>query len=176
MVHSFHDPTPRQLSAPTPAMESDISAINNLIQGAKRYWVSHPGSARLGYTSAYVEEALKRYHTVTQADLLKKQCFVIRDAGEIVVYLSLDVSSSGEKVSLDDLWVDSQRIGTGWGRRAWEFVVKQARANECTKIETFPDPPAEGFYLKMGMVSTGEQVRSRVPGGPMFSRFEYSLE
>lgn len=38
-----------------------------------------------------------------------------------------------------------------------------------------PDPPSEGFYLRMGFEDSGKRVPSRVPGGPLFSVYRLRL-
>ena len=45
----------------------------------------------------------------------------------------------------------------------------------CRRQRSLPDPPAEGFYLRLGFVGTGERVPSRVPGGPLFSVYRLRL-
>jgi len=50
-------------------------------------------------------------------------------------------------------------------------TVRQRRRRQ----RSLPDPPAEGFYSLLGFVGTGEQVPSRVPGGPLFSVYRLRL-
>jgi GNAT superfamily N-acetyltransferase len=82
---------------------------------------------------------------------------------------------SDARVVLDNLWVTPEQIGKGIGRRACERVFQLAREQGRPELWVLPDPPAEGFYVKMGFSDTGERVPSRVPGGPIFSTYRIQL-
>jgi len=54
-------------------------------------------------------------------------------------------------------------------------VLESAVQQRHRRQRSLPDPPAEGFYSRLGFVGTGEQVPSRVHGGPLFSVYRLRL-
>jgi N-acetylglutamate synthase-like GNAT family acetyltransferase len=90
---------------------------------------------------------------------------------KLIAFVAIVVSTA--RVVLDNLWVTPELIGKGIGRRACERVFQLAREQRWAELWVLPDPPAEGFYVKMGFSDTGERLPSRVPGGPTFSIFEH---
>ena len=66
-------------------------------------------------------------------------------------------------LSLDKLFVEHDRIGTGCGKLLWRHALETARALGATAIEFAADPNAAAFYHAMGAVWEGEEATSR-PG------------
>ena len=62
----------------------------------------------------------------------------------------------------------------GIGKNAIYFILKKYSELNVDKLFIFPDPPAEGFYLKCGARFTGEKFPSRVENGPEFSKMVLS--
>jgi GNAT superfamily N-acetyltransferase len=52
----------------------------------------------------------------------------------------------GEPAVLEDLWLESEAIGAGHGRRLWEHAVGVARAGGASAMELDAEPNAMGFY------------------------------
>jgi GNAT superfamily N-acetyltransferase len=141
-----------------PAREESLAGINTLIASSKAHW---------SWPAGYLETALP-LHVVDPAYLRTNYCFEVLGARDELA-ASFAVVASDARVVLDNLWVTPGLIGKGIGRRACEHIFRLARERGWRELWMLPDPPAEGFYLKTGFSDTGEQVRSRVPGGPVFS-------
>jgi GNAT superfamily N-acetyltransferase len=146
------------------AREQSLAAINNLIARSKAVW---------NWPEGYLERALP-LHRVSRAYLLKNHCFEVLDLNdELVAFFS--VMAGDARVLLDNLWVTPELVGNGVGRRACEHLFQLARERGWTELWAIPDPPAEGFYAKVGFSDTGERIPSRVPGGPIFSAYRIQL-
>ncbi len=141
-----------------PAREESLARINDLIVHSKSYWK---------WPADYLEKALP-LHEIDLSYLRGNQCFELLDVNDQLAAF-LAVAISDERVVLDNLWVRPDLIGKGVGRRACEHVFRLAREYAWMDLWVIPDPPAAGFYKRMGFSDTGEQVPSRVPGGPMFT-------
>jgi GNAT superfamily N-acetyltransferase len=146
------------------AAERSPAEINELITRSKAHW---------SWPAGYLERALP-LHRVTPAYLRSNHCFEVFDAHDkLIAFFSIVVGRA--RVVLDNLWVTPELIGNGIGRRACEHVFQLARERGWTELWVLPDPPAVGFYVKMGFSDTGERVPSRVPGGPIFSTYRIQL-
>jgi GNAT superfamily N-acetyltransferase len=146
------------------ARERSLAEINELIARSKAHWK---------WPEGYLEKSLP-LHTISSAYLRSNHCFEGLDAHDkLIAFVSVVVSDA--RTVLDNLWVAPELLGKGIGRRACEWVFQLARERGWTELWVFPDPPAEGFYEKLGFSDTGEQVPSRVSGGPVFSTYRIRL-
>lgn len=140
-----------------PANVESLAEINALIQRSKRHWP---------WPEGYLELALP-LHRLDANYLIENDCFEVRSKdGHLIAFLAVIVTL--EYVLLDQLWVDPPHIRTGVGRDLCNFLFERAWLLGWSKIVVYPDPPAEGFYTKLGFKDTGERIPSRVPGGPTF--------
>jgi len=146
------------------AREGSLVEINSLIARSKSLW---------NWPREYLEHALP-LHEIKPSYVQNNHCFeILNEQNELVAFFS--VEASPERVWLDNLWVTPDLIGTGLGRQACEYVLRLAREQGWQHLWVLPDPPAAGFYLKLGFSDTGERVPSRVPGGPLFSVLHIQL-
>ena len=146
------------------AKEESLTDINALIARSKAYW---------NWPAGYLERALVLQRI--DVDYLRAHLnFEVRDRQNELIGFFAVVASDG-RVVLDHLWVTPERIGQGIGRWACEYVFQLARDHSWSELWVVPDPPAEGFYQRIGFVDTGERVPSRVSGGPLFSVFRVRL-
>jgi GNAT superfamily N-acetyltransferase len=146
------------------AREESLAAINELIARSKAYW---------NWPDGYLDRALP-LNRIGLTYLQGNRCFEALDASHtLIAFVSIVVSDA--RVVLDNLWVAPELIGHGIGRRACEYVFRVARDEKWTELWVLPDPPAAGFYLKVGFSDTGERVPSRVPGGPIFAAYRMRL-
>jgi GNAT superfamily N-acetyltransferase len=147
-----------------PATAESLGGINALIARSKAYWT---------WPAGYLEQALV-LHRIDANYLRAHDSFEVLDGqNELVGFFA--IASSDNRVVLDNLWVTPERIGQGIGRRACEHALQLARDHSWTELWVVPDPPAEGFYQRMGFIDTGERIPSRVPGGPLFSAYRLRL-
>lgn len=141
-----------------------LAAINRLVARSKAYWQ---------WPEGYLQKALA-LQKVTRAYLHGNHCCEVLDGrGRLVAFFSVVVSDA--RPVLDNLWVAPERIGQGVGRWACAQLFQWAREQGWPELWVVPDPPAEGFYRKLGFADTGERVPSRIPGGPLFSVYSVPL-
>lgn len=147
-----------------PAKQESVAAINALIARSKAYWT---------WPAGYLERALALLKI--DADYVRSHHSfeVLDERNDLVGFFSVAVNDS--KVVLDNLWVAPDRIGQGIGGRACRYLFQFARQHQWKELWVLPDPPAEGFYLRLGFADTGTRVASRVPGGPLFSVYRFRL-
>lgn len=149
----------------TMAKEASLPTINALIARSKAHWDWPPD---------YMARALP-LHMITLDYLRANDCYQVSTAdGVLVAFFAL--AHVGARMLLDNLWVEPEWIGRGIGRRGCEHACQIARERQCRTLWVVPDPPAEGFYVRVGFSDSGERVASRVPGGPIFSVYRMSLE
>jgi transcriptional regulator len=77
---------------------------------------------------------------------------------------------------LDHLWIDPAHIHSGVGRSACHFIFELANEKGWKRIFVYPDPPAMGFYERLGFENTKISVASRVAAGPPFFLYRKSFE
>ena len=133
------------------ANPGDIDEINRVILAAKRHW---------GYSEEWMD--------LFQSDLLKDADFltenilnVLESDGRIVGLYSL--SRDDTDLEIEDMWVLPDCMNQGHGRALWDHLLLTAYTMDGKTIRILSDPNAEGFYLRMGAVRTG-QTESVIPG------------
>ena len=148
----------------TRAAEDHLEDINRLIARSKAHW---------DWAPEYLAAALPLM-VVTPAYLRENICLEVSVGEGVVGFVS--VVEAPDRRLLDNLWIEPEHIGKGIGRFACEHLFDLARSRLWIDLTTLPDPPAEGFYRRMGFCDTGERVESRVPGGPVFSVFKREFD
>ena len=99
--------------------------------------------------------------TVTSEWIAGSPVFVLEEAGRIIGYYGL--VGEPPEMSLDKLFVDADRIGTGCGKRLWLHAIATARELGAGTLTLASDPNAAPFYRAMGAEWTHEEATSR-PG------------
>jgi len=77
-------------------------------------------------------------------------------------------------VELDDLFIEPDDIGKGYGQRLWDHAVSVARESGFARIVLVSDPYAEPFYARQGAVRIGEKTSS-LRTGRVLPVMEYQL-
>lgn len=85
-------------------------------------------------------------------------CFLAEAAGRPLGFYSLITEGEPE---LDLMFVDETTQGTGLGARLFQHMADQARAAAIDAVKIIANPPAEGFYRRMG----AERIGTRQPKG-----------
>jgi ribosomal protein S18 acetylase RimI-like enzyme len=148
-----------------PARLEALAQINSLIARSKSYWP---------YPSDYLALALPLLE-ITEVYVAKNECFEIHRGEELAAFASLAVQRDGTLLELDYLWVEPRFIGRGAGTFACRHLLARACERGWHELYVLPDPPAKGFYEKLGFVDTGDRVPSRVANGPEFSVLRIAL-
>ena len=136
-----------------------VDKINILIRNSKSFW---------NYPKSYLDKAIPLL-MVDASYLESNTAFEIRLEEDLVGFFSFAMKD--QERHLDHLWIEPFRIKMGIGRQALLFTDKLAQELGWTELFTYPDPPAEIFYLKNGFVDTGRRIPSRIEEGPQFAIF-----
>ncbi|HVB36767.1 MAG TPA: GNAT family N-acetyltransferase [Candidatus Acidoferrales bacterium] len=99
--------------------------------------------------------------------------YILEAAGTPVGFCSL-VPLDRETVELDDLFIEPDCIGKGYGQRLWNYAVNLARELGFARIVLVSDPYAEPFYARQGAVRIGEKTSS-LRAGRVLPVMEYEL-
>jgi len=140
----------------------DLSDANRVIVASKSYWK---------YSNEYLEEANKLLH-LHQKCLQVQKFFALWEKDELIGLFSF--CRNEDETLLDHFWLTPKIIGKGYGQYLWKAAVDIAINEKISGFKIFSDPPAEGFYIKMGAVKIGEKA-SRIMGGPIFPVLEYKI-
>jgi GNAT superfamily N-acetyltransferase len=124
----------------------EAALLHDLTQRSVLYW---------GYEPEFLEwepEAI----AVTPEFMEKATTWVAEDQGVVRGYYAL-VNRDGA-LYLDKLFIEPDRIGTGYGKRLWNHAVATARAAGADVLLIDADPHAAPFYRAMGAQWVGETV------------------
>jgi GNAT superfamily N-acetyltransferase len=135
-----------------PAVASEAGTLTALTVAGKRHW---------GYPDAWLE-AWRGALTITPEYVAANVVFCAEDGGgRLVGYYALE--RDGDRLRLENLFLEPSFIGHGLGRRLFEHAVQTARSLGAAELFIEADPNAEAFYLHLGARRIGEAV-SRVTG------------
>jgi GNAT superfamily N-acetyltransferase len=112
--------------------------------------VSHWGHD-VNYPAAI--ESLRAEGLPTPDYVAQSPVFVLEDADGLIGFYGLGVEP--DHVELIYLFLDTDRIGAGNGRRLWEHAVTEA-AKHGRHLRIKSDPMAVGFYEAMGATRGSE--------------------
>ncbi|HEX6290518.1 MAG TPA: GNAT family N-acetyltransferase [Herpetosiphonaceae bacterium] len=129
-----------------PALPEEARLISELALRSKGYW---------GYDQAFMDACLPLL-TFSAAYITAHPVFVLEVAGAVVGFYSLLGSES--EVELDNLFVDPDAIGRGYGKRLFRHAVATAARLGFRRMVIESDPHAEAFYRAMGAVRCGERL------------------
>ena len=121
------------------AESTDITEINKLIESAKRHW---------GYSDELINLWLPDL-LITPENIISRTFWCMKINEEIKGALSLSVISNGV-FELEDFWLAPSLIGTGLGRKMFQYVISHLKSIKAKKMIIISDPNAEGFYQEMG--------------------------
>jgi GNAT superfamily N-acetyltransferase len=138
-----------QLRAAEPA---EAATITQLALRSKRRW---------GYDEAFMA-AITPVMTLTPDDLATARVEVLESGDRLLGFLRL--VREAEHAWLEDLFVEPQAVGQGYGRLLFERAVELARADGYRSLRFESDPHAEPFYLQMGAQRIGMSRVASVPG------------
>lgn len=123
--------------------------LTELALRSKSYW---------DYDKDYLEmcrEAL----TVNKSYITNNIVMIGEVNNEIIGFFSL-AKVKGEN-RLDNLWIEPSNIRNGYGTIFFNEALKYANQLGWSSVRLAADPPAEGFYIKMGMENIGK-VQSKI--------------
>ena len=130
----------------------EADALTALATRAKAHW---------GYDGGFMAQ-VRDAMTITAPDVEADEVWLLEDAsGRLVGFHRVIL---GDPAELEDMWVEPDAIGSGYGRRLFEHAQVVARSAGASALELNADPNAVGFYVRMGMERIGETPSTLVPG------------
>jgi GNAT superfamily N-acetyltransferase len=72
--------------------------------------------------------------------------------------------SDGRGVMLDLLFIAPDSIGTGLGKRLYDWALEQARMADVDVMQILSDPNARSFYTAMGASFVEDRPSKLIPG------------
>ncbi len=133
------------------ARPDEAALLSEIAFAAKQHW---------GYPPEWM--ALWRPDLTVTPEYIRSQPVEVAEVeGEVVGFAGLSMLE-GHRY-LEHLWLRPGQIGRSIGRALFQEAVRLARAAGATGLQTKSDPNAEGFYVKMGAVRTGQEVY-QLPG------------
>jgi len=146
-----------------PAATRNVEQINAVIEAAKRSWT---------YDEGYLEAAIPLLR-IDEGYLSHRACFEAHLDRRIVGFAAVEKRDPVLAV-LEHLWILPSVQRRGIGRTLFAKCSEAARQEGCRVMQIVSDPPAEGFYLKLGAKLIAERP-SRIRGGPAFPVLEAEL-
>jgi VCBS repeat-containing protein len=169
-VHTHHSVVPDAKAQPQHetvirlAQPGESGALGELTMRSKAHW---------GYDAEFMAAARDDLE-VSESDILNSAVYVLEQDGRARGYCHLRPSANNE-VWLESLFVEPDAIGSGLGRRLFEFAAKKGRELGFDAMTFESDPNAEPFYLAMGAVRTG-RVESTIAPGRFLPLMRFSLK
>jgi GNAT superfamily N-acetyltransferase len=127
-----------------PARPDEAARLTEVAQAAKRHW---------GYPDAWMD-AWRDALTLTVERMEGWRVRVAEEGGAVLGFHA--VSVDGDGAAREHLWIDPPSMGRGMGRMLFDDALRTAAAGGARWMTIDSDPHAEGFYLRMGAVRTGE--------------------
>ena len=127
-----------------PATTADIPALNALMQASS------------AYHGAYAP--MLQGYAVTPEQIARDRFVVGEMGGRILGFYSLVVAGEPE---LDLMFVADEAQGSGLGARLFRHMADTARGLGIDAVKIVSNPPAEGFYRRMG----AERIGTKRPMG-----------
>lgn len=145
-----------------PARSEELPLLSALCLRSKAYW---------GYDDAFMAACIEEL-TLTPADLATDQVIVLEDEkGPAGIS---QVSLEGGLCYLEKLFIDTDRIGKGYGRILFDWAIDAATSTGASEMIVEADPDAAAFYEKIGCVRNGE-AKSQSIAGRVLPRIVYPL-
>lgn len=134
-----------------PARLDEAKELTQLMQRSKAYW---------GYDEAFM--TLFRSELQVTAEAIREGIVyvLVRDGERLGYYRFLKPEG---KLLLEDLFIEPDTIGKGYGKMLFQHAVSVARELGFGEFTFDSDPNAEAFYLHLGAERVSQR-ESRIKG------------
>ena len=126
------------------ARPDEAARLTEIAHAAKRHW---------DYPEAWME-SWRDALTLTPERMVRWHVRLAEEGGGVLGFHA--VSVDGDEAALEHLWIDPPAIGRGIGRMLFADAMRTAAMHGARMMVIDSDPHAEGFYLRMAAVRTGE--------------------
>ncbi len=145
-----------------PAKPNELAELTSLCLRSKAHW---------GYDEAFIAACIDEL-TLTPEDLATDPIVVLEDDRGLAGVAQVTQDDTG--CYLEKLFVDTDRMGLGYGRRLYRWALDTARNLGATEMTIEADPDAAPFYEKMGGARDGVAPSGSVAGRTL-PRFRHPL-
>lgn len=121
------------------AKDTDANELTNITLRAKAHW---------GYSEEQME-AWKDVLTIHADYIEQNEVYILIQNEKIIGYYSY-TRIDGEKVELDNIFLEPECIGKGYGKVMMQHFFEQVREDNYKIVRLEADPNAEQFYQKLG--------------------------
>ncbi|MBC8171014.1 MAG: GNAT family N-acetyltransferase [Anaerolineae bacterium] len=135
------------------AVPEDAETLTQITWLSKAHW---------GYDEAFMAVA-RPIMRIQPGKIRDYDYFVLETDGQMAGFYSLE-DPQGETITLENLFIDPDHIGTGFGKQLLHHALATARNQGYQTVVLEADPNAEAFYLKMGAKRVGEHESTVLPG------------
>jgi N-acetylglutamate synthase-like GNAT family acetyltransferase len=146
------------------ARTEECGALTEIAMRSKAHW---------GYGAEFMTAVRADLEVRAEKFMPGFHVYVLETDCEMIGFYSLRPENS-ESVILEDLFIDAQHIGHGYGKQLWKHSLVVAQSLGYRKLTLVSDPFAENFYAHMGAVRIGE-AESNALAGRMLPLMEYVL-
>jgi GNAT superfamily N-acetyltransferase len=129
----------------TRARPEQAERLTQIAHAAKSYW---------GYPAQWIEMWHNQL-TITKQFIVENEVYAAADDDETLLGFYALIGS-GERLTLEHLWVQPRSLHGGVGRLLFEHAARLAAERGAREVEIEADPNAEAFYAKMGAETVGE--------------------
>lgn len=137
------------LRAPT---VDELPEVSALCLSSKAYW---------GYDAAFMAACVDEL-TLHPEELTTSHLVVLEDGDALCGMCQVGID--GTDADLLKLFVATDQIGRGHGRRLIEWAISVARDQGAHRLTIEADPGAEPFYLRAGAHRIGSVASGSIPG------------
>ena len=124
---------------------TDAEKLTRLTLKSKSYW-------------NYSEEQMDKWRpelTITSDYIVKNEVYKLIIDDQLIAYYAY-FRVDKEKVKLDNMFINPEFIGRGYGKWLIDDFIKRVKRSGFTKIELDADPNAKEFYEKLGFLEVGK--------------------
>ncbi|MCH2042897.1 MAG: GNAT family N-acetyltransferase [Saprospiraceae bacterium] len=121
------------------AKYTDANELTNITLRAKGHW---------GYSEEQLE-AWKEVLTIHAVYIEQNEVYTLIQHEKIIGYYSY-TRIDGDKVELDNIFLEPECIGKGYGKIMMQHFFKQIKTEHYRTVRLEADPNAEQFYQKLG--------------------------
>lgn len=107
-------------------------------------------------------DACERELTLSESDLENDPIAAAEDEHGIAGIAHVSMDESG--CYLEKLFVDTDRIGQGFGKVLFRWAIDAARTLEASELIIEADPGAAPFYERMGCIPAGQADSGSIEG------------
>ncbi len=128
------------------SIRTDSKRLTELTIRSKSHW-------------GYSRQQIKKWRdelTVSEDYITEKEVYKLIDSKDNIIGYYSYFKIDEEKIKLENLFVEPEFIGCGYGQMLMNDFIKRIRKKRTEKVVLDSDPNAENFYKKLGFKVIGK--------------------